>query len=1298
MIALSANAIPNILTSGMVVGTLSSDTLTGAITYSIDAQDPPGIFTIVGNKIVVLNPTTLDAVTQALATIAVSGNAGADADTGTLSLTVNALIEELGTPSDNLLDGLTGSLHVQAGDGNDEIHFTFDESPSHTAVIDGGDGNDNINYIVMPGLPGAVDNPDMVIGGAGDDYIFVGGDSVNATIDAGMGADNIAMRIGTIHLGGDSDMDIVNVYAFSDVTIHGFDSAKDRIRIDYLLDEIRNQYGSYQNLFWDGISNPFAAAGANAPYGFIDLVQEDGDTLVKVLRETANLAEIPVTYTYAYVTVARLTNVTATLLTGDNFYPVVDPTGTTFEALIINGNSELPELLIGGLADDEINGGDGFDEIVGSYGNDTLIGGAGYNVLNGGAGNDTLTGGNEGNNIYGGSGNDTITGGSMDDFLQGEAGDDFIDAGAGNDRIEEFQALAGDADIINGGDGDDFISYQLQFEPVMQPNVADTINGGDGNDIISAFETNLIIDAGSGDDHVSTTGATVTLGEGFDVLFLHQGSSVVLTDFNPLHDKFDIAAVIQQLQFLQGRPLSFGANPFAVSGDPALPHLKLDLVSGPDALLQMLRETFVEIDPVSGNPVYSYDYVTLVTITGGATMAFTHANFEPATNPDGSANQPNTLPVAFDDVGAATGDGTVLFDVLANDRDLDSGDVPQNFVLASVGAAVITGPMGVTIGVPSVSMFENKIAFGPGSAFDAMPEGDTATITITYVMDDGRGGTDSADLVILYTAGNNFYNVIDGTAQGDFLPGTEGRDDIRGFAGNDQIDGGLGNDILGGGDGDDYIYDGGGNNQISGGAGNDYIQTFHQLPGEADTIFGGDGNDYIAVYGASATVSGDAGDDYFDLRNGTITMGAGRDSAVLWGDTNVVLTDFDPAADTLDIEGLLGQLQFGYSIHPAWDMVSNPFAPQAGGLSPFFKIVVADGADTLFQVLREVDDGTGNGGLIEQYQTLARLQGVLPGALAEFNFTPRINPNGGPTPPIVDNGTPGDDNIFGTLGNDTLNGGAGSDRIFGSWGDDTITGGAGYNWDLSGGAGNNSITGGDDGNFIRGGDGNDTLTGGRSGDFIVGESGSDIIHAGLGNDTIDETNARPDDADVINAGVGNDVINYNVDYSNQTLVDSADAIYGGDGNDNISAESGLLTIDAGDGNDVINSNSQGVTVIAGSGNDYVNTPNGNVTLGTGLDTVVVGYSGNLVVEDFTAAEDSIDLTFLLNSLSGNYTQLPGWNGITNPFAGGADAFLRFQQEAADTLIQVKHEVFDQFGTASLQWVDVARMKNVRPIQ
>ncbi len=295
MITLSANAIPNVLTSGMVVGTLSSDTLSGEITYLITTQDPLGLFSIVGNKVVVLNAITLDAVTQALATINVSGNAGADI--GTLSLTVQTLPFVAGSPDGDFLDGLTGSSYVQASDGNDVINFAFDENPSHTVVVDAGDGNDSIFYSVTnPGpFPGeAIDNPDMIIGGAGNDYIFVGGDSVNATVDAGSGADQVAMRIGTISLGVDSDVDIVNVYAFSDVTIHGFDSTNDRIRIDYLLDEIRNQYGSYQNLFWDGISNPFAAAGANALNGFIDLVQEDGDTLVKVLRETANLGDIPV--------------------------------------------------------------------------------------------------------------------------------------------------------------------------------------------------------------------------------------------------------------------------------------------------------------------------------------------------------------------------------------------------------------------------------------------------------------------------------------------------------------------------------------------------------------------------------------------------------------------------------------------------------------------------------------------------------------------------------------------------------------------------------------------------------------------------------------------------------------------------------------------------------------------------------------------------------------------------------------------------------------------------------------------
>ncbi len=331
-------------------------------------------------------------------------------------------------------------------------------------------------------------------------------------------------------------------------------------------------------------------------------------------------------------------------------------------------------------------------------------------------------------------------------------------------------------------------------------------------------------------------------------------------------------------------------------------------------------------------------------------------------------------------------------------------------------------------------------------------------------------------------------------------------------------------------------------------------------------------------------------------------------------------------------------------------------------------------------MLREVDDGSG--GVIEQYQTLARLQGVLPGALGELNFTPRIDPNGGPTPPIVDNGTANNDNIFGTLGNDTLNGGAGSDRIFGSWGDDTITGGAGYNWDLSGGAGNDSITGGDDGNFIRGGDGNDTLTGGRSGDFIVGESGSDTIHAGLGNDTIDETIARPDDADVINAGGGNDTINYSVDYSNQTLVDAANSINAGDGNDNIVAYSNLLTIDAGAGNDTVNSNQA------------------TITLGSGADTISVHMLANLTVTDFTPGEDTINIDYLLIDIGGAYIGRTGWNGITNPFA--ANGFLRVVQDTAtpaDTLLQVlrETETFDNNGIPqySYSFETVTRLQNVQ---
>ncbi|MCC5664996.1 hypothetical protein LC653_13975 [Nostoc sp. CHAB 5784] len=128
------------------------------------------------------------------------------------------------------------------------------------------------------------------------------------------------------------------------------------------------------------------------------------------------------------------------------------------------------------------------------------------------------------------------------------------------------------------------------------------------------------------------------------------------------------------------------------------------------------------------------------------------------------------------------------------------------------------------------------------------------------------------------------------------------------------------------------------------------------------------------------------------------------------------------------------------------------------------------------------------------------------------------------------NGGDGNDNLSGTLGNDTLNGGSGDDLVSGSLGDDLLNGDSGDdnlpgslgNDTLNGGLGNDNLTGSEGDDFVFGDAGNDTLDGGQ---------GSDVIFGGDGNDSLTGSLSGSPDApegffaDVLVGGAGSDTLN-----------------------------------------------------------------------------------------------------------------------------------------------------------------------------
>lgn len=141
-------------------------------------------------------------------------------------------------------------------------------------------------------------------------------------------------------------------------------------------------------------------------------------------------------------------------------------------------------MLAGGTGNDLLQGSDAVRAgggvvawLDGGTGDDTLIGGDGSEVLEGGE--------------HGGpdqQGDDLIRGGAGDDVLRGGLGADTLFGGDGNDALDHLGRaeeraggeagqfawhLDGEADVLNGGPGNDTLTFDQ----------ADSATGGDGADV-----------------------------------------------------------------------------------------------------------------------------------------------------------------------------------------------------------------------------------------------------------------------------------------------------------------------------------------------------------------------------------------------------------------------------------------------------------------------------------------------------------------------------------------------------------------------------------------------------------------------------------------------------------------------------------------------------------------------------------------------------------------------------------------------------------------------------------------------
>ena len=475
------------------------------------------------------------------ASVTLIGGAGADSLSGTDN---NDLL--IGNGGDDVITAAGGDDTVYAGGGADSV--------------DGGDGNDQ-----LLGQGGR----DTIAGGAGDDFVDGGtssdviyGDDVagtlsgNDTITGSAGADFISAGMGDdiVYGGNDNDTifgedgqdtifgqngdDVINGGAGDDTIVWKqdgqdvIDGADGRDQV-----EVRGTSG-VDTITVGQSGSTLTVTGGGSTLNLPNAMQDFANGLEELVINGRNGADV--------ITITDVNTVGSILIlaNGQNGDDTITAAGAMLGVANLqldggNGNDTLTgsagsETLRGSAGNDSLSGGDGDDTLVGGDGQDALNGDAGRDLLQGNFGNDTLDGGDgddtlEGNedsdimsgaggndSISGGLGDDVLDGKSGDDILLGEEGKDILLGGSGDDTLDGGR----NQDTLRGHSGNDKLRGDHGNDLLFGGSGSDTIDGGDGEDTIDGGSGNDGIVGGNGNDQINGMGGNDTIlgGDGDDAI------------------------------------------------------------------------------------------------------------------------------------------------------------------------------------------------------------------------------------------------------------------------------------------------------------------------------------------------------------------------------------------------------------------------------------------------------------------------------------------------------------------------------------------------------------------------------------------------------------------------------------------------------------------------------------------------------------------------------------------------------------------------------------------------------------
>lgn len=445
----------------------------------------------------------------------------------------------------------------------------------------------------------------------------------------------------------------------------------------------------------------------------------------------------------------------------------------------------------------------------------------------------------------GSGGSDAISGSNLNDQLSGGAGNDTLVGGAGNDRLlgeAGEDSLRGDAgnDTLIGGAG------------------ADTLNGGEGADTY-----------------------LYALGDGSDTLVESVDGSVNVLKFSAGIDPFGVSLIAGSEQSLIIEIAATGdrltlAN-WLRADSPTIQRIEFD--NGDLWTPEMIRQRLATITGTADDDTLTAAAGANATLYGldGQDSLVGNTGNDSLYGAQGSDTLLGGDGNDFLDGGSGNdylyggvGSDTYFFDRGYGEDSISDASPEANDVVV-FGHGIVRGNVSFrrTYGGELsilISGSDDKLTIE--NYFNRSDTGDTGPYLSTikeFRFADGTvvneaevrqlalQGTENTD----YLTGGAGADSLNGLGGDDYLDGRGGDDVLKGGDGNDRIDGGAGNDTLIGGQGADYIEDGAGVNWVDPGAGNDTIY----LTPQSTLVFGaGYGEDKTTLSRVNITHGSVAGD------------------------------------------------------------------------------------------------------------------------------------------------------------------------------------------------------------------------------------------------------------------------------------------------------------------------------------------------------------------------------------------------------------------------------------------------------